>query len=153
MGMLPPASGAAGPELVVVTIVLTALMLAAAVLGGYKRVEKMMTALLLVILASFIVVAIKGLMDWHTWVELGRGLVPQVPEPVPVVGSDRMRDGFTQLMGIAGQALPPAVFLSTKILPRTPGTRYRCACRWRSSRSPASRRSPGSSSPPPPRLR
>jgi len=43
----------------------------AAVLGGYKRVEKIMTALLVVILVSFIVVAIKGLLDWRTWIALG----------------------------------------------------------------------------------
>ena len=35
-----------------------------------------MTALLLVILICFIVVAIKGLLDWRTWLALGRGLVP-----------------------------------------------------------------------------
>ena len=51
-------------------------------LGGYKRVEKIMTALLLVILACFIIVAIKGLLDWRTWIALGRGLVPQVPATV-----------------------------------------------------------------------
>ena len=47
-----------------------------------------MTALLVVILVCFIVVAIKGLLDWRTWIALGQGLVPQVPAPVPVVGSD-----------------------------------------------------------------
>ena len=52
---------------------LTAATVAAAVLGGYKRVEKIMTALLLVILFCFIVVAIKGLLDWQTWIALGRG--------------------------------------------------------------------------------
>jgi manganese transport protein len=111
-GLLPPASGQSTVGLAIVTLVLTAVTVASAVLGGYKRVEKIMTALLVVILVSFIVVAIKGLLDWRTWIALGQGLVPQVPDPVPVVGSDRARDGFTQIMAIAGQALPPAVFLS-----------------------------------------
>jgi hypothetical protein len=31
---------------------------------------------------------------------------------VPIAGSGGTRDGFTQIMAIAGQALPPAVFLS-----------------------------------------
>lgn len=112
LGMLPPAGGEGRAGLVLVTLVLTAVTLASAVLGGYRRVEKIMTALLVVILACFIVVAIKGLLEWSTWVELGRGLVPQVPAPVPVAGSDRVRDGFTQILAIAGQALPPSVLLA-----------------------------------------
>ena len=110
LGMLPPP--VANPSLVVATVALTALTLVAAVLGGYKRIEKIMTALLLVILACFIIVAIKGLLDWHTWVALAAGLVPQVPADVAVVGTDRTRAGFTQIMAIAGQGLAPAVFLS-----------------------------------------
>ena len=112
VGMLPPAGGQSTVGLAIVTVVLTAVTVASAVLGGYKRVEKIMTALLVVILVSFIVVAIKGLLDWRTWIALGQGLVPQVPAPVPVVGSGGARDGFTQIMAIAGQGLPPAVFLS-----------------------------------------
>ena len=110
LGMLPPP--VANPSLVVATVALTALTLVAAVLGGYKRIEKIMTALLLLILACFIIVAIKGLLDWHTWVALAAGLVPQVPADVVVVGTDRTRAGFTQIMAIAGQGLAPAVFLS-----------------------------------------
>ena len=80
--------------------------------GGYKRVEKIMTALLLAILVCFIVVAIKGLVDWRTWPALARGLVPNIPANAPVVGGTGVREGFTQLMAIAGQALPPTVFLT-----------------------------------------
>jgi len=110
LGMLPPAAPNAG--LVFATVALTAITVIAAVLGGYKRVEKIMTALLLVILACFVIVAIKGLVDWRTWVALGAGLVPTVPPDLPVAGSDRVRNGFTQIMAIAGQGLAPAVFLS-----------------------------------------
>ena len=110
LGMLPPPVANSG--LVFATIALTIITLVAAVLGGYKRVEKIMTALLLVILACFIIVAIKGLLDWHTWPALAAGFVPRVPADLPVVGSDRTRDAFTQIMAIAGQGLAPAVFLS-----------------------------------------
>jgi manganese transport protein len=113
-GLLPP-SGAAegGAGLVAATIVLTATTVAAAVLGGYKRVEKIMTALLVVILLCFIIVAIKGLLDWQTWAALGRGLVPAIPPDVPVAGTPgASRSALTQVMAIAGQALPPAVMLS-----------------------------------------
>jgi manganese transport protein len=113
MGMLPPAGGEATLGLFVVTIVLTGTTVVAAVLGGYKRMEVIMTALLVVILVCFIVVAIKGLLDWSTWPALASGLVPSIPESLPVYGSpDRTRNAFTQIMAIAGQALPPAVLLS-----------------------------------------
>lgn len=113
MGMLPPAGGEATVGLFVVTIVLTSATVVAAVLGGYKRMEAIMTALLVVILVCFIVVAIKGLMDWSTWPALARGLVPGIPAAVPVIDQpDRVRNAFTQIMAIAGQALPPAVLLS-----------------------------------------
>ena len=94
------------------TVALTAGSVALAVLGGYKRVEKFMTGLLLVILVSFIAVAVKGLLDWQTWRELAAGLVPTVPADVPIAGGTGVRNGFTQVMAIAGQALPPTVFLT-----------------------------------------
>lgn len=119
LGMLPPATP--DTTLVIATLALTAVSVVAAVVGGYKRVEKIMTALLLVILACFIVVAIKGLLDWHTWVSLGLGLVPHIPADLPVVGTDRVRNGFTQIMAIAGQGLAPAVFLSYGYLAHNAG--------------------------------
>ncbi|HYE87103.1 MAG TPA: divalent metal cation transporter [Vicinamibacterales bacterium] len=113
MGTLPPAGGTATIGLFIVTIALTVTTVVAAVLGGYRRMEMIMTALLVVILVCFIVVAVKGLLDWRTWIALAGGLVPTIPEPVPVVGQpDRVRDAFRQIMAIAGQALPPAVMLS-----------------------------------------
>jgi manganese transport protein len=111
-GILPPTGGQAGAGLLMVTVALTGLTLVSAVFGGYKRVEKIMTALLIVILVCFIIVAIKGLLDWQTWLALGSGLVPHIPDNVPVVGTERSRGALTQVLAIAGQALPPAVFLS-----------------------------------------
>ena len=109
MGLLPPATG---PGFLMVTMALTALTVTLAVLGGYKRVERIMTFLLVAKLVCFIIVAAKGLLDWYTWPALAAGLVPQVPADVAVAGTTRTREGFTQLMAIAGQALPPTVFLT-----------------------------------------
>jgi manganese transport protein len=109
MGSLPPADGV-GYSLL--ALVLTAVSVTLAVLGGYKRVEKILTFLLVAKLACFVIVATKGLLDWYTWPALARGLVPHIPADVAVVGTTRVREGFTQLMAIAGQALPPTVFLT-----------------------------------------
>jgi len=113
MGMLPPSGGEGTVGLAVVTVVLTSATVTAAVLGGYKRMEVIMTALLVTILLCFIVVATKGLLDWATWPALAGGLVPQIPPDEAVVGQPgAVRNAFTQVMAIAGQALPPAVLLS-----------------------------------------
>ena len=83
-------------------------------LGGYKRMETIMTALLVVILVCFIVVAIKGLLDWQHLARARRGPgADRFPADLPVDRRSRAtRSGFTQIMAIAGQALPPAVLLS-----------------------------------------
>ena len=104
--------GAATPGVIITTIVLTILTLLVVLFGGFKRIVKVMTGLLMVILVCFIVVAIKGLTEWQTWVGLLKGLVPKIPADLPIVGTDKVRPAFTQLMGIAGQALPASVFLS-----------------------------------------
>lgn len=122
-GMLPPAGADRGMGLALVTAALTAATVTAAVFGGYKRIEKVMTGLLLVILGCFIVVAIKGLLDWHTWVAVGSGLVPQIPPDVPVDGTERTRSAFTQILAIAGQALPPSVLLAYGYLAANSGQR------------------------------
>jgi len=109
-GMLPPSSVTV--PFVALTVVLTAGTVSLAVLGGYKRVEKIMTFLLVAKLICFIIVAAKGLFDWYTWPALVHGLVPTIPADEQVVGSTRVREGFTQMMAIAGQALPPTVFLT-----------------------------------------
>jgi hypothetical protein len=38
--------------------------------------------------------------------------VPHIPADVPIAGATRAREGSTQMMAIAGQALPPTVFLT-----------------------------------------
>jgi hypothetical protein len=109
-GSLPPPSASSG--FVLLTVVLTTASVTLAVLGGYKRVERVMTVLLVAKLVCFIIVAAKGLLDYYTWPALAAGLVPRIPADVPVVGDTRVREGFTQMMAIAGQALPPTVFLT-----------------------------------------
>jgi Mn2+/Fe2+ NRAMP family transporter len=122
-GMLPPAGADRGAGFVLVSVTLTAATVGLAVFGGYKRIEKIMTTLLVTILVCFIVVAVKGLLDWQTWVALGSGLVPQIPPDIAVAGTDRTRSGFTQILAIAGQALPPSVFLAYGYLAVNSGQR------------------------------
>ncbi len=72
-----------------------------------------MTALLLVILACFIVVAIKGLLDWqHVGGARARARPADSGRRAGRGQRPASRNGFTQIMAIAGQGLAPAVFLS-----------------------------------------
>lgn len=103
---------AATPGVIITTVILTAASLLLVLFGGFKRLVKTMSYLLMLILVCFIVVAIKGLTQWDTWIGLLTGLIPRIPENVPIQGTDGFRDAFTQLMSIAGQALPAGVFLS-----------------------------------------
>ncbi len=112
-GQRMPEGGAATSGIIISTIVLTIITLMIVLFGGFKRLVKTMTWLLMLILLCFIVVAIKGLMQPSTWVRLLKGLIPSLPADLPVVGMEMPpRGAFTQLMGIAGQALPASVFLS-----------------------------------------
>ena len=101
MNKAMPQGGMATPGVIITTIVLTIITLLIVLFGGFKRLVKVMTGLLMLILVCFIIVAIKGLFQWQTWVGLVGGLVPQIPADVNVVGSDSVRGAFTQLMGIA----------------------------------------------------
>jgi len=112
VGIAMPEGGAATAGNYVMTIILTVVTLLVVLFGGFKRIVKTMTWLLLVILVCFIIVAIKGLTEASTWVGLAGGLIPSIPPDLPIVGTDQVRSSFTQLMSIAGQALPAGVFLS-----------------------------------------
>ena len=111
-GVDMPADGAVTAGKIITALVLVILVLLASVSGGFKRLQKVMTGLLMLILVCFVIVAIKGLMQWQTWIGLFKGLVPRIPESIEVVGKNETRGGFMQMMAIAGQALPAAVFLS-----------------------------------------
>lgn len=111
-GLVMPEGGLATPGIFAMTIGVTVLTLVVVLFGGFKRVVKTMTWMLMIILVCFIVVALKGLSQVETWLGLLGGLVPKIPADLTIVGTDRVRDSFTQLMSIAGQALPASVFLS-----------------------------------------
>ncbi len=112
VGIAMPEGGAATTGNYVITIILTVVTLLVVLFGGFKRIVKTMTWLLLVILVCFIIVAIKGLTEVRTWIGLAGGLIPSIPPDLPIAGTDQVRSSFTQLMSIAGQALPAGVFLS-----------------------------------------
>jgi hypothetical protein len=107
---LPGAGMSAAKLGLCVAVVLV--VVALGITGGFKRMQSTMTALLLFTLVCFIAVAVRGLLAPGTFSGLAGGLVPRIPEDVVVRGSSEVRSGFTQLMAIAGQSLPAAVFLS-----------------------------------------
>jgi manganese transport protein len=93
-------------------VAVVGVVIALGITGGFKRMQSTMTVLLLVTLLCFITVAVRGLFAPGTLRGVVSGLVPSIPEDLPVRGTTEVRSAFTQLMAIAGQSLPAAVFLS-----------------------------------------
>ncbi len=86
---------------------------ASAVFGGYKRVEKIMTALLH---GHPRLLHRRGDQGAARLADVARARrrsrAADSARRAVAVDTGRVRSGFTQIMAIAGQALPPAVFLS-----------------------------------------
>ena len=101
---------------IITVVILTILSLGIVLFGGFKRLVKVMTGLLMLILVCFIIVAIRGLTQIETWIELFKSFMPpRMPADLAVImpqGVETVRSSFRQLMSIAGQALPASVFLS-----------------------------------------
>jgi len=97
LGIPLPESDIVSAGKIIAVLILLAITLLGVLSGGFKRLEKVMSGLLMLILICFILVAVKGLMDWRTWSGLLKGLIPHIPENIHIVGSDSVRNGFTQL--------------------------------------------------------
>ncbi len=75
---------------------------------GYQRMQRFMTAFLLFMLACFLVVALRGFTELSA---ILAGMVPGVPEDLPVPGTDMVRSSGIVIMGIVGSVLAPAAML------------------------------------------
>ena len=76
--------------------------------AGYQRMQRCMTAFLLLMLACFLVVALRGFAELSAILS---GLAPDIPEDLPVPGTDTVRSSGLVMMGIVGSVLAPAAML------------------------------------------
>ena len=116
-GIDPPSAGVSDSGYRMAEVACIALvsisLLALLLRGGYPRVQKMLTGLLLLMLACFLVVAFRGFQDILL---ILKGLIPSIPEDVPVAGGSVVRSGTGSIMAIAGGVLAPGSLLSMSYL-------------------------------------
>ncbi len=75
---------------------------------GYQRMQRYMTVFLLLMLGCFLIVALRGFTELSA---ILAGIMPNVPEDLPVPGRDTARSSGIVIMGIVGSVLAPAAML------------------------------------------
>lgn len=113
----PGADGATGPSSLWLDVGLS-LVLAGAVLWllfsrGYARLERIMTFLMVLMLLCFLVVGLRGLVEWRA---IAMGFWPSLPADLPVPGSGETRVATTSIIAMVGAAIAPAALLGLPYL-------------------------------------
>ena len=108
---------AAGSDYLLVDIGLS-LGLAAATLWllfsrGYSRLERIMTFLMVLMLLCFLVVGLRGLVEWRAVLA---GFVPSLPADLPLPGGSGVRVASSSIIAMVGAAIAPAALLGLPYL-------------------------------------
>lgn len=112
-------SGAGAPESLPLGLeVLLSVVLSAAVLWlvfsrGYERMQRVMTLLMVLMFLCFLVVALRGLVEWPA---ILAGFVPSLPADLPVPGSVLPRVATSSIIAMVGAAVAPAALLGMPYL-------------------------------------
>jgi len=77
--------------------------------GGYRRAQKIMTGLLFFMFCCFLIVAIRGFQEGK---DILAGIIPRIPDDLPVPGTEKAREVYSSIVAIAGGALAAAPILS-----------------------------------------
>lgn len=98
--------------------VMLSLLLSAAVLWlvfsrGYARMQRVMTLLMLLMFVCFLVVALRGLIEWRA---ILAGFIPSLPADLPVPGSTAPRVASSSIIAMVGAAVAPAALLGMPYL-------------------------------------
>lgn len=79
---------------------------------GYSRLERVMTGLMVLMLLCFLVVGLRGLVEWRA---IFAGLRPALPPDLPVPGGD-VRVATSSVIAMVGAAIAPAALLGLPYL-------------------------------------
>ena len=80
---------------------------------GYDRVERIMTGLMVLMLGCFLIVALRGLVEWRA---IAAGFLPSLPADLPVPGSGEVRVASSSIIAMVGAAIAPAALLGLPYL-------------------------------------
>ena len=117
MAWAPSPGAAAGPSPLLLDIGLS-LGLAAATLWllfsrGYARLERIMTFLMVLMLLCFLVVGLRGLIEWRA---ILAGFVPSLPPDLPIPDGSGVRVATGSIIAMVGAAIAPAALLGLPYL-------------------------------------
>ena len=117
-----PAGAAASAPLwqeVGLSAVLAAATLWLVVSRGYARLERIMTFLMVLMLLCFLVVALRGLVEWRA---ILAGFLPSLPPDLPVPGTAEVRVATSSVIAMVGAAIAPAALLGLPYLSADAGS-------------------------------
>ena len=97
----------------VVSVLLGAAILWLVLSRGYTWMQKVMTILLLLMLLCFLLIAMRSFQDAGA---IMAGLIPNIPEDIPVPGRDTVRLSSSTLIAIVGSALAPGALMAMPYL-------------------------------------
>ncbi|MEJ2534943.1 MAG: divalent metal cation transporter [Gammaproteobacteria bacterium] len=96
---------------------------------GYGRVERAMTALMVLMLVCFLIVGLRGLIEWRA---ILAGFVPSLPPDLPVPGRAEVRMATGSVIAMVGAAIAPAALLGLPYLSAdSGGDRHRLDAAYR----------------------
>lgn len=112
-----PAAGSGADGALLIDMLLS-LVIAAAILWlvfsrGFDRMQNVMTVMMVMMFFCFLLVAFRGFSEWR---DILAGLVPAVPEDLPVPGTQTMRSSVASITAMVGSAIAPAALLGMPYL-------------------------------------
>jgi Mn2+/Fe2+ NRAMP family transporter len=115
-----PAAGATPlPLQVGISLVLALVTLWLLFSRGYDRLERAMTVLMVLMLVCFLVVGLRGLVEWRA---ILAGFVPSLPPDLPVPGGQDVRVASSSIIAMVGAAIAPAALLGLPYLSADAGS-------------------------------
>jgi manganese transport protein len=115
---VPEGAWAGDPRLSRIFDVILSVALSAGVLWlvfsrGYQRLQRVMTLLMVLMFVCFLLVALRGLVEWRA---IAAGFVPSLPPDLPVAGSADTRLASSSIIAMVGAAIAPAALLGMPYL-------------------------------------
>lgn len=80
---------------------------------GYQRLERIMTFLMVLMLLCFLVVGLRGLVEWRAILS---GFVPSLPADLPLPDGNSARVATSSIIAMVGAAIAPAALLGLPYL-------------------------------------
>jgi Mn2+/Fe2+ NRAMP family transporter len=80
---------------------------------GYDRLERAMTVLMVLMLVCFLIVGLRGLVEWRA---ILAGFVPSLPPDLPLPGGQDVRVASSSIIAMVGAAIAPAALLGLPYL-------------------------------------